>query len=236
MLNVLRTLMMGSAARAEEAVTDHFAIDLIAQKIREAEQGLEGAKNTLAALIQRKRAETQVLERVTSRVNDLEKRVRLALADGREDLATEGAKALAELENEQAVRKDTLAQLAQRIERTHASVEKANRRIVDLRQGMISARAVDAEQRAQKNLNRSIGNTTAIREAEALIARVVGQPDALEQTEILDEIDAGLDGTAVRDRLAAAGYGDKNKVSAEDVLARLKKGTSPSVPPTTPTA
>ena len=144
MFNVLRTLFAGASARAEEQLVDTFAIDLIEQKIREADAGLAAAKNTLAALIVRQRNEQQTFDRLVAQITDLEARVRQALASGREDLATDGATAIAQLENEKAVRRDTLAQLANRIARTQSSVEKAHRRIVDLRQGMISARAAVA--------------------------------------------------------------------------------------------
>ncbi|KQU99610.1 PspA/IM30 family protein [Devosia sp. Root105] len=222
MLNVLKTLFRGASARAEEQLTDHFAIDLIEQKIRESEGALSLAKSTLAALIIRQRNETQTLSRLETQIDDLETRARQALAAGREDLAADAATAIANLENERAVRRDTLDQLANRVARTQASVEKANRRIIDLRQGMISARAADAERKAQKSLNRSIGATSSIREAEELIARVVNGPDPFAESEVLDEIDAGLSEKGIRDRLGEAGFGDKTKVHADDVLARLK--------------
>jgi phage shock protein A len=229
MLNVLKTLLRGASARAEEQLTDHFAIDLIEQKIRESEGALALAKSTLAALIIRQRNERSVLGRLDGQIADLEERARAALASGREDLAADAASAIADLENERSVRRQTLDQLDDRVARTQAAVEKANRRIIDLRQGMISARAVDAERRAQKSLNRSIGNTAAIREAEELIARVVNGPDPFAESEVLDEIDAGLDGTAIRDRLGDAGFGSKTKVRPDDVLARLKAATTTSL-------
>lgn len=226
MLNVLKTLFRGASARAEEQLTDHFAIDLIEQKIRESEGALSLAKSTLAALIIRQRNETQTLSRLETQITDLETRARQALAAGREDLAAEAASAIATLENERAVRRDTLDQLANRVARTQAAVEKANRRIIDLRQGMISARAADAERKAQKSLNRSIGSTSSIREAEELIARVVNGPDPFAESEVLDEIDAGLNQTGIQDRLGQAGFGAKTRVDALDVLARLKASSA----------
>ena len=91
MFNVLRTLFAGASARAEEQLVDTFAIDLIEQKIREADAGLAAAKNTLAALIVRQRNEQQTFDRLVAQITDLEARVRQALASGREDLATDGA-------------------------------------------------------------------------------------------------------------------------------------------------
>jgi phage shock protein A len=222
MLNVLKTLFAGASARAEEQLVDTFAIDLIEQKIREADAGLAAAKNTLAALIVRQRNEQQTFDRLVAQITDLETRVRQVLVNGRDDLATDGATAIAQLENERTVRRDTLDQLGSRIARTRASVEKGHRRIIDLRQGMISARAADAERKAQKSLNRSLGSTAAAREAEELIARVMGQSDPLAESEVLDEIDAGLSNAGIRDRLGAAGFGARSKVDAGDVLARLK--------------
>ena len=226
MLNVLKTLISGASARADEALTDRFAIDLIEQKIREAESSLGAAKNTLASLIVRQRNEERHLAKLDVDIKDLEARAVLALRNGGEDLAVEASAAIADLMNEREVRRATVDQLAQRVVRTQTAVAKANRRIIDLRQGMISARAADAERRAQKNLNRTIGSSSAIRDAEVLIGRVLNQEDPLEQSDVLEEIDAGLDGKSVRDRLAEAGYGDRLKVSADEVLARLKAAHS----------
>ena len=222
MLNVFKTLLDGASARAEERVTDHFAIELIEQKIREADRGLGAAKQTLASLILRQRTEEKILERLRRETADLEGRARLALSDGKDDLAADAAKSIAELENEQAVRRQTLELLTLRVVRTRGSIEKGTRRLIDLRQGLISARAADAERRAQTRLNRTIGSTTAMKEAEELIARVVGADDPLAESEILEEIDTALSSTSVRDRLSEAGYGPKSRVSAGDVLARLK--------------
>lgn len=222
MLNVLKTLLRGTAARAEERLTDEFAVDLIEQKIREAEQALAAAKSTLAALIIRRRGEQKVIETIVGRLADLESRARSALAAGREDLAAAAAAAIADLENERSLRQGTLAGLDQRVERTQAGVDKAHRRIIDLRQGMTLAHAADAERRAQRSLNRTIGNPNAIREAEALIARVVDGPDLFAEAEVLDQIDDTLSHASVRDRLGDAGFGDRTRIRADDVLARLR--------------
>lgn len=102
------------------------------------------------------------------------------------------------------------------------SVERAHRRIIGLNQGMISARAIDAERKAQSRLNRSIGRTASLNEAEELLARIKGSSDPFEEASILDEIDGELRHEAIRERLAEASHGPATKVRAEDVLARLK--------------
>jgi phage shock protein A len=221
MLELLTTLIKGSNAKAVEAATDIFAIDLITQKIREAEAGVNHAKEALASLILRERAEQKALDLLRNRKTSMEARVRQALAAGSEALALDGANALAEMENEEAVRAETVARVGERVVRLRQSVEKAHRRVVDLRQGAVTARAIDLERRSQKRVNRALG-TSAIEEAEALIRRVADQDDPLAQTEIIEEIDNSLSHVSAENRLAEAGFGPPTKVRAQDILARLR--------------
>ena len=223
MFNLISTLVKGANARAVDTATDHFAIDLIKQKIREAEQGLSQAKNTLASLIIRRRREKRTLKQLKARIEDLESRTKKALKDKNKKLAHQAAEAIAQLENEAVVRQNTLNRLNERTARMQLSIEKAYRRLVDLRQGATTAMAMDVERKAQKSLNRSIGNTDAFREAESLINRVVNQDDPFEQGDVLDEIDRGLSHENIKQQLAEAGYGTHGKSNAKDVLARLSK-------------
>ena len=71
--------------------------------------------------------------------------------------------------------------------RLRGSVERATRRVVDLRQGAITARAIDLERKSQTRINRAINGNSAMQEAEALIRRVADQDDPLAHSEIVDE-------------------------------------------------
>ncbi|TPI65487.1 PspA/IM30 family protein [Mesorhizobium sp. B3-1-3] len=222
MLSLIKTLLDGASARAEDNLKDRFAIDLLAQRIRDAEAGLAAAKQTLASLIVRQRAEQTSLDQLDRRIADLETRTLSALSANNRALAEGGASAIAELENEREVRRATVKSLGEKTLRMRLSVEQAHRRIIDLNQGMISARAIDAERKAQSRLNRSIGRTASINEAEELLARIKESSDPFEEAGILDEIDGELRHEAIRERLAEAGHGPATKVRAEHVLARLK--------------
>ncbi len=222
MLTTLKVLFDGANARAEDRLKDTYAIELIEQRIREAETNLAAAKTTLASLIQRKRGEARMEETLTGRIETLTKRAREALADDREDLATEAATAIADMENEREIRRQTIERLETRIVQLQSSVERSHRRIVDLKQGAITARAVKREGRMQSALDRTLAGPSAADEAEALIKRVVDQDDPFEQGQILREIDRGLTGHSVDDKLADAGFGDPNRVTAQSVLNRLK--------------
>lgn len=222
MFKTLTTLINGANARGEDRVRDAFAIELIDQKIREAENSLKTAKATLASLIQRQRAEDMQRKNLQSRIADLTKRAKEALDADREDMATQAAEAIAQMENELTVRTETLSRLDQKVLRLRTSIEAGNRRIIDLKQGAIQARAVRREQNIQARMHTTVGHASSVEEAEELIARVLGRDDPFEQAEILSEINRELDHTGITDRLGDAGFGAATRATADDVLSRLK--------------
>lgn len=222
MLSTLRTLMLGAQARAEDTVRDTFAIELIDQKIREAEANLANAKRTLAALIQRHRSEDRLLASLRPRIDDLTTRATEALKGEREDLAGQAASAIAELENERTLRQGTVDRLDARILQLRQTVEAAHRRIVDLKQGAITARAIKREQAIQGKVHQTLAGTTAADEAEALIKRVTDADDPFEQNQILREIDANLNHANVTETLSDAGFGPAMRSTQSEVLMRLR--------------
>lgn len=222
MLTTLKTLFTGANARAEERVRDTFALELIDQKIRETEAQLKAAKATLASLMQRERSEQRLYDAVTGRIETMLTRTKEALKEGRDDMAAQAAEAIATMENEAQLRKDTLSRLEMQITRLKTSVGAAHRRIIDLKQGAITAKAMRREQQMQSRLNSTIASTSSADEAEELIAKVIGKDDPLEQSQILAEINDDLNHNTLEDRMAAQGFGPATKVTAQDVLNRLK--------------
>lgn len=226
MLKTLSTLIAGVNARSEDRVRDAFAIELIDQKIREAETSLKAAKATLASLIQRQRSEIRQRDALKSRINDMMGRAQKAIEGKREDLAAEAAQAVAHMENELNQREETCARLDQKVIRLRTSIDAGHRRIIDLKQGAIQARAVRREQAIQSKLNATIGTTSSTQEAEELIARVMGRDDPFEQSEILREIDRDLGHETLSDRMADNGFGLATRITADDVLARINENKS----------
>ncbi len=221
MFKTLSTLIAGANARAEDRVRDAFAIELIDQKIREADTHLAAAKATLASLILRQRSELRQLDGLNGRIADLTRRALAAMAAQELALAAEAAEAIATMESEAAIRSATLTRLEAQILRLRASIDAGNRRIIDLKQGAIQARAVRRGQDIQSKLTTSLGGPSAAQEAEELIAGVLGRDDPFEQGQILAEIDADLNRAGIADRLADRGFGPATKVTAAQVLARL---------------
>lgn len=226
MFSTLRTLITGANARAEEQLRDKYSLELIDQKIREAEGNQRAAKMTLASLIQRQRSEARQMASLEGRIADLLDRAKQALASDRSDLAQNAASAIAEMENEQTLRHQTLDRLEARIFQLRQSLDAANRRIIDLKQGAITARATRREQDIQTRLNQNLCHgQSPMEEAEGLIAGVLQQDDPFERGQILREIDNRLDNTSVAQELADAGFGRQGRSTAADVLKRLSLQT-----------
>lgn len=223
MFSTFKTLITGANARAEERLRETYSIELIEQKIREAQSSLKNAKQVLAGLIQRGRSEERQIAALEGRVSDLMDRANAALQAGREDMAQEAAQAIAEMENELTLRRETLARLDSRVIRLRASIEAAHRRIIDLKQGAISAKAVRREQDVQMSMRRSFHESNAMDEADDLIKQVLGRDDPFEHSEILRDIDTSLNNEGIADRMAKAGFGDASRTTAADVLERLQR-------------
>lgn len=223
MIQILKTLALGSNARVEERVKDVFAIELIEQKIRESEIQLKAAKGSLASLIQRQRSEERLLDTLNRRIATMTTRATKAIEAEEEDLALEAAQAIATMENEAQLRQDTVSRLDAQVTRLRGSVEAGHRRLIDLKQGAITARAIKREQQIQGRLRTTLGSSSAADEAQELIARVIGRDDPFEQSQILAGIEADLDHSSLDNRMAELGFGPATKVTAQHILNRLKE-------------
>lgn len=222
MFKTLSVILKGQSRRAEEHIELQNAVLMIEQKLYEAKAGQDTAKRSLAALIVRARNETQALSGLDNRLSDLEARTRAAFEAGQEQLALDGASMVAELENERAIRQKTIDDVDERIARMRLAVEKTQRRIVDLQQGLLTARAVESERKAIQSMSGDISANGAIREGEAILERLLGSADPVAEADVLDELDADLSGKSTIDKMAEAGFGPATKIRAEDVLARFQ--------------
>lgn len=221
MFATLKTIFAGQVAREETRVRDYYALDLIDQKIRETEAGLNAAKSSLAALIQRHRAEAAQAKALSKRIAGLMERAQDALDKGLDELVAETAGAVADIENELARRTETFDRLDRKIGSMRLRVEKAQRRLVDLRQGAISAKAIRAEQQATRAVASALPGAPA-KEAQELIDGILRAENTDQLANIYEEIDDDLGHRTLEERLGASGCGDATIVSAADVLAKLK--------------
>jgi len=222
MFRTLRTIFLGRAARADEELETRNAAIIIEQKLREAEAGHANAKRGLARLIARCKSEQKALDVLETRIADLEIRTREAVEAGKNDLALDAAKLLADLENERAVRRRTLTGSNEKADRIKLAIEKTQRQLIDLRQGLITARSIEAERKAMTGMRSTMTTQSAISEGEAVLGRLLTDADPVAEMDALEELEASLTGSDVIERLSSEGFGASEKVRPEDVLARFQ--------------
>ncbi len=226
MYATLRTIFLGKQRRALRQLETDNASLIIEQKIAEAEAGHAAAKRSLAAMIVQMRANESALERLRGEIADLSDRTRKALAAGDDALAADAAAMIAPMEDERRLREDTLAASRARASRLRLALERNQRQLIGLRQGLITAQSVERERRGLAGSNGSPASErsvrASIREGEAVLARLLGSDDPGALDDALDEVEDALSGRDVVQQLAERGHGKALKTRPEDVLERLR--------------
>ncbi len=224
MIKMFVTLLRGRAAEAAEAVADANALPLLDQQIRDAAAALGRARRALALSMAQEAQEKPRLEDAARRIADLEDRARQALAAGREDLATEAAEAIADLEAERDARRSAQALFAAEAARLRRIVADTEARLAELDRGRRLTRATAAVQGIHGDrIAAAPLHEATLAEAEATLARLRGrQAEAAAAQEALDGLEAGRRPAGVVERMAAAGFGKPLRPTAADVLARLR--------------
>ncbi len=223
MLKMFLTFVRGGAAIAEERFADRNALLILDQQMRDAAAAFERAKKALAIAIAQDRQETERLAAGNARIADLETRVAAALVAGDDNLAREGAEAIAALEADRDAAASAQALFATEILRLRRHVARAQARIAELDRGRRLARASEAvRQMRQGRIEPGPAHEATLAEAEQTLKRLRErqvEADAAETT--LDELD-GAAAASVTEKLAAKGFGPRLRTTAEDVLERLR--------------
>ncbi|GJD97505.1 PspA/IM30 family protein [Methylobacterium iners] len=218
MLKLLRILARGSAARAQEELFDRHALLVLDQQVRETRASLERSRQALATAVAGDRAEARRLAEVEARAADLEARAIAALAAGREDLASEAAEALAELEAECGAIRTARGRFSAEIARIRGIVADAGRRQAELERGRRTAAAAEAVRRLGAGVAPS--ERATLREAEATLARLRElQAEAADTEAALAEAEPGA---SIGERLEREGFGPRTRPNAADILDRLR--------------
>jgi len=232
MFKTLTTLIRGAAAKAEEDFADRHALLILDQQIRDAASATEGAKRALSIAIAQDESEGKRLEATLKRIADLEERATAALADGREDLATEAAEAIALMETDRDAIKESRRAFAADVAQLKTAVANAGHRLAELERGRRIALATESVRRlkTRTGVGGSAGSA-ALAEAERTLKRL--RERQVEETAAAAAYDAlapGLNPDATASRLEAAGYGRRTRATAADVLDRLRKKSAEPTP------
>lgn len=221
MFKTITTLIRGRSHDVAEAFTDANALSILRQQLRDAADGLAGAKRSVAVVMAYAEREKKNALRITAQIADLEARAMQALSMGRDDLAAEAASVLADLEAERAATEKSIAHYATEIARLREQVSLSEQRLRTLQRGRQIADAADRTSKLRGTL--PDGVIASLRDAEATLERLQGRQAHADEIEIaLDTLDRGTSAEATSARLAAAGCGAPLRPAAADVLMRLR--------------
>lgn len=221
MFNTFITLVRGRGHDAAQAVADANALSILRQQLRDAAAGVDAARRSVAVVMAYGDRERKSLPRIAAQLAELEARAIAALGQGREDLATEAAAAIAQLELERSTTERALSTYELEISRLREDLANAQGRLRDLQRGLQLADAAQKSQAVRGVVSRPV--TASLVEAEATLNRLQARQSHAEATAAaLTDLAAGQSAEAVSARLAAAGCGPALKPDAAAVLARLK--------------
>ena len=222
MFNTIITLVRGRGHDAAQAVADANALSILRQQLRDVAAGVEAARRSVAVVMAYAERERKSLPRINAQIVDLEGRAMAALAQGREDLATEAAAAIAQLEAERTTTETALATYETEIARLRDELGGAELRLRDLKRGMQLADAAQKSQTVRGVVSRPV--TASLAEAEATLSRLQSRQLHAEATALaVVELSASQSAEAISARLAAAGCGPSIRPDAAAVLERLKQ-------------
>jgi len=229
MFKTVLTLFRGSVAKAEENLEDRSALLILDQEMRDATAAVERSKRALALAIAGDQEEGKRLEATNARITDLELRATVALRGGREDLAREAAEAIANLEAERDAAITARTLFASEITRLKRHVGNAEARIAELNRGSRTARVSESVRSLRRSGIEAARPESTLNEAEKTLSRLRDQQsEAQPADEALIEIDAASAPPATAEKLAEPSFGPRVKLTADDVLARLKAKPTPS--------
>lgn len=221
MFNTVVTLIRGRSHDAAQGLADANALAILRQQLRDAATGVEAARRAVAVVMAYAERERKALPRITAQLSDLESRAIAALGQGREDLASEAAAAISQLELERTTTERALATYDIDVARLREELAGAEARLRDLQRGLQLADAAQKSQTVRGVVNRPV--TASLAEAEATLARLQARQFHAEATAAaVVDLSSGQSAEAISARLAAAGCGPAMKPAAAAVLARLR--------------
>ena len=223
-LRDMMTAMRGGATEVGEAIVDANAIRILEQEIRDAENAIDKAKQSLTRL---KSGEIQLKREIATLdadISDYERKAVAALNAGEESLATEAAERIAELEAERNEKRTEQSALDMEVNKIHAMIKARERTIQKNKRELEKVRTMEELQRATTSVSKNFAATgSSSHRVSKALERVKnkqqGWKDRMEAGEWLEEKESSDDLDA---KLRAKGIGTSSSGSASDVLARLK--------------
>jgi phage shock protein A len=208
---------------------DANALPMLRQQMRDAAQGVESSRKAVAVVIAYAEREKSSLKRIETQISDLETRALDALAKEREDLASEAAGTIAQLEAERDVTLKAIRTYQTQVNRLKQCLLDSETCLRALKQGQHLAEANDKAHRVSGLMPSD--TTNDLEDAKTTLDRLQQRQEHAEATaSALAELSLGDNAKNLTKRLAEEGCGSPLQSSTSSVLDRLKKKAESSAP------
>jgi phage shock protein A len=218
------TAIKGGASEVGESIVDSQAIRIYEQEIREAETAIEKAKKSLTGLKTSEIGLKRSLNTLNADIADYETKAMQALDSGQEDLATEVAGRIDELEQERNGIKDEHDNLKKEVASIYTLIKKREKVIQKNKRELEKVKTVQQLQNATNSISANIAATGS---SEHRVSKALDRikkkqqrtTDSMEAGEWMEEQDGSDD---LDKKLKEGGIGGSSSGGASSVLERLK--------------
>lgn len=220
------TAVRGSINDLGESVVDARALTILDQEIRDADEELKLARESLATMMARQKMAEAAVKKLNGAIGEYEGYAVKSLEAGKEDLGLEVAEKIANLEAERAVEEEQAAEYAASVTSLRKSVQQAEGNIKRLKQQVDTVKAMESVQKAQITVARRYGGSqaklqTALDSLERIKKRQTETAAKLEAVNELNREYGEYGDVDLMRKLEQAGIVPANQ-NAEMVLDRLR--------------
>jgi len=222
--NIL-TAVRGGASEVGESIVDANAVRILGQEIRDAQDAIGKAKQSLTGL---KASEIKLKREINSLESDIasyESKAVQALEAGNEALAVEVAERIAEIESEAAEKGAEHSALSAQVNKINSMIRQREKVIQKNGRELEKIKTVEQLQKATSSMSTNFAATNA---SEHRVSKALERVKK-KQANWEDRMEAGewMEGEAGSDdldrKLKDAGIGANTSSGASSVLERLKK-------------
>jgi len=222
--NIL-TAVRGGASEVGESIVDANAVRILGQEIRDAQDAIGKAKQSLTGL---KASEIKLKREINSLKSDVasyESKAVQALEAGNEALAVEVAERIAEIESEAAEKGTEHSALSAQVNKINSMIRQREKVIQKNGRELEKIKTVEQLQKATSSMSTNFAATNA---SEHRVSKALERVKK-KQANWEDRMEAGewMEGEAGSDdldrKLKDAGIGANTSSGANSVLERLKK-------------
>jgi phage shock protein A len=226
----LITAIRGGGREIGEAILDSQGIRIYEQEIEDAKAAIKQAEDDLTAVMAKEMQAGREIERVEQEISNYEKNALELLEKGDENLATEVAGKIAELEAELENQKQAKQRFSAHVIKVKEMIKQTHAKIREHEREIAMVKTTENVQKATVSISQHMdgGSSKMVAAKESLERIKQRQQDQSDRMSAAETLRAELSGASLEEKLKAAGVGDSED-RQKQVLARLKakrQGTS----------